>query len=73
MRKIYVILVEYCMKLTLLTTLKGDNYYKHVERAYNFRVKLGIGKWYIGGEVHFFVNFLFIQFQKFKPQHNAYY
>ena len=47
MRKIYVILVEYCMKLTLLSALKGDNYYKHVEKAYNFRIKSGIGKWYI--------------------------
>jgi hypothetical protein len=42
MRKIYVILVEYCMKLTILSTL---NYYKHVERAYNFRINSGIGKW----------------------------
>ena len=48
MRKIYVILVEYCMKLTLLSTLKGNNYYKHVEKAYNFRIKSRIGKWYIG-------------------------
>jgi hypothetical protein len=28
--KIYVILVEYCMKLTLLSASKGSNYYKHV-------------------------------------------
>ena len=42
MRKIYVILVEYCMKLTLLSAL---NYYKHVEKAYNFRINSGIGKW----------------------------
>jgi hypothetical protein len=30
MSKIYVILVEYCMKLTLLYASKGSNYYKHV-------------------------------------------
>jgi len=47
MRKIYVILVEYCMKLTLLSAWKGDNYYKNVEKAYNFRMKSGIGKCYI--------------------------
>ena len=35
------------MKLTLLFDLKGNNYYKHVEKAYNFRIKSGIGKWYI--------------------------
>jgi len=51
MRKIYVILVEYCIKLTLLSTLKGSNYYKHVENAYNFRVKSGIGKWTIDGQI----------------------
>jgi hypothetical protein len=39
MSKIYVILVEYCMKLTLLSTSKGSNYYKHVEKTYNFRIK----------------------------------
>ena len=32
MSKIYVILVEYCMKLTLLFVSKGSNYYKHVEK-----------------------------------------
>jgi len=48
MRKIYVILVEYCMQLTLLSALKGNNY-THVEKAYNFRIKSGIGKWYIVG------------------------
>ena len=36
MSKIYVILVEYCMKLT---ASKGSNYYKHVEKTYNFRIK----------------------------------
>ena len=39
LRKIYVILVEYCMKLTLLSASKGSNYYKHVEKTYNFRKK----------------------------------
>jgi hypothetical protein len=32
MSKIYVILVEYCMKLTPLSASKGSNYYKHVEK-----------------------------------------
>ena len=44
MSKIYVILVEYCMKLTLLSTSKGSNYYKHVEKTYNFRIKSETGK-----------------------------
>ena len=26
---------------------KQNNYYKNVEKAYNFRIKSGIGKWYI--------------------------
>ena len=39
MSKLYVILVEYCMKLTLLSASKGSNYYKHVEKTYNFRIK----------------------------------
>ena len=58
MRKIYVILVEYRMKLTLLFSLKGSNYYKHVEKAYNFRIKSGIGKWNIGNKFsdHFTMN-----------------
>ena len=33
------------MKSTLFSTLKENNYYKHVEKAYNFRIKSGIGKW----------------------------
>jgi hypothetical protein len=41
MSKIYVILVEYCMKLTLLSASKGSNYYKHVE-------KNQAGNWQIG-------------------------
>ena len=49
-RKIYVIVVEFCKEWTLLSTLKGSNYYKHVENAYNFRVKPGIGKWSIQRE-----------------------
>ena len=44
MSKIYVILVEYCMKLTLLSASKGSNYYKHVEKTYNFRIKSETGK-----------------------------
>ena len=44
MSKIYVILVEYCMKLTLLSVSKGSNYYKHVEKTYNFRIKSETGK-----------------------------
>ena len=44
MSKIYVILVEYCMKLTLLSASKRSNYYKHVEKTYNFRIKLETGK-----------------------------
>ena len=44
MSKIYVILVEYCMKLTLLSASKGSNYYKHVEKKYNFRIKSETGK-----------------------------
>ena len=44
MSNIYVILVEYCMKLTLLSASKGSNYYKHVERTYNFRIKSETGK-----------------------------
>jgi hypothetical protein len=39
MSKIYVILVEYCMQLTLLSASKGSNYYKHVETSYNFIIK----------------------------------
>ena len=39
----YVILVEHCKNLTLLSNLKGSNYYKNV----NFRVKSVIGIWYI--------------------------
>jgi hypothetical protein len=35
----FVILVEYCMKLTLLSASKGSNYYRHVETAYNFIIK----------------------------------
>jgi hypothetical protein len=30
---------------TSLSTLKGSNYYKHVEKAYNFRIKSEPGKW----------------------------
>ena len=44
MSKIYVILVEYCMKLTLLSASKGSNYYKHVKKTYNFRIKSETGK-----------------------------
>jgi hypothetical protein len=44
MSKIYVILVEYCMKLTVLSASKGSNYYKHVEKTYNFRIKSETGK-----------------------------
>ena len=44
MSKIYVILVEYCMKLTLLSASKGSNYYKHVEKPQNFRIKSETGK-----------------------------
>ena len=44
MSKIYVILVEYCMKLTHLSASKGGNYYKHVEKTYNFRIKSETGK-----------------------------
>ena len=46
MSKIYVIviLVEYCMKLTFLSASKGSNYYKHVEKTYNFRIKSETGK-----------------------------
>ena len=32
------------MKLTLLSTSKGSNYYKHVEKMYNFRIKSETGK-----------------------------
>jgi len=44
MRKIYVILVELCMKWTLLSGLKGSNYYKNVEKVHNFRIKSVTGK-----------------------------
>jgi hypothetical protein len=44
MNKTYVILVEYCMKLTLLSASKGSNYYKYVEKTYNFRIKSETGK-----------------------------
>ena len=44
MSKIYVILVEYCMKLTFVSASKGSNYYKHVEKTYNFRIKSESGK-----------------------------
>ena len=44
MRKIYVILIELCMKLILLSGLKGSNYYKNMEKAYYFRIKSGTGK-----------------------------
>jgi hypothetical protein len=44
MSKIYVVLVEYCMILTLLSASKGSNYYKHVEKTYNFRIKSETGK-----------------------------
>ena len=44
MSKTYVILVEYCMKLTLLSASKGTNYYKHVEKTYNLRIKSETGK-----------------------------
>ena len=44
MSKIYVILVEYCMKLTLLSASKGSNYYKHVEKTYNFGINSETGK-----------------------------
>jgi hypothetical protein len=44
MSKIYVILVAYCMKLTRLSASKGSNYYKHVEKTYNFRIKSETGK-----------------------------
>jgi hypothetical protein len=44
MRKIYDILIEHCMKWTLLSALKGSNYYTQVEMAYNFRMKLETGK-----------------------------
>ena len=43
MRKIYFILVEHCMKLTLLSGLIENNYYKNVERAYNFRIQSKTG------------------------------
>ena len=39
MRKLYVILVEHCMKWIRLFGLKGSNYYKNVENAYNFIIK----------------------------------
>ena len=39
MSNINGILVAYCMKLTLLSASKGNNYYKHVEKTYNFRIK----------------------------------
>ena len=42
--KIYVILVEYCMKLTFVSASKGSNYYKHVEKTYYFRIKSESGK-----------------------------
>jgi hypothetical protein len=32
------------MKLTLLSASKGSNYYKHVEKTYNFRIKSETGK-----------------------------
>jgi hypothetical protein len=44
MSKIYVILVEYCMKLTLVSASKGRNYYKNVEKTYNFIIKSETGK-----------------------------
>ena len=49
MRKIDFILVELCMKLTLLSGLKGSTYmyYKYVEKAYNFRIMSETSKWYI--------------------------
>ena len=43
MRKIYFILVEHCMKLRLLSGLIENNYYKNVERAYNFRIQSKTG------------------------------
>jgi hypothetical protein len=42
-RKIYFILVEHCMKLTLLSGLDENNYYKIVKRAYNFRIQSKTG------------------------------
>ena len=68
MSKIYVILVEYCMKLTLLSALKVKNYYKHVVKSYNFSIKSGIGKWYIPYEilVHTSVLSVIILTQTFK-------
>ena len=36
------------MKLTLLSASKGSNYYKHVEKTYNFRIKSETGKSAIG-------------------------
>jgi hypothetical protein len=40
-RKIYVILVEHCMDLILLSSLRGSSYYKNVENVYNFKCKPG--------------------------------
>jgi hypothetical protein len=47
MRKLYGIFVEHCKKWTLVSGLKGSNYYKNVERAHNFRIKSETGKWSI--------------------------
>ena len=44
MSKIYVILVEYCMQLTLVSASKGRNYYKNVEKTHNFIIKSETGK-----------------------------
>jgi hypothetical protein len=46
-RKIDVILVEHCMDLILLSSLRGSSYYKNVENAYNFRSISGTGESFI--------------------------
>ena len=43
MRTIYVIFVKHCMKWRLLSVFKGSNYYRSVEKSYNFRIKSGTG------------------------------
>ena len=47
MGKIYVIFIELCMNLDLLSTLRGNNPYNKHAKLYNVRNKWEMWKWSI--------------------------
>ena len=56
MIKMYVIFAEHCMEWTHFAGLKGNNCYKKMKKANNFKIKSETGKWSIASYNRFIMN-----------------